>query len=126
MYDDFDTLIISSPAACVLHVQINRPAKVNAMDAKFWVEFRQCFQLIAEDTAVRAVVVSGIGEVAPCLRLIDWLPRAGIGINEAGERVRIRRIVERLGILGTGHALCRIFKPPRLLCTCVTYGGMYT
>lgn len=62
MYDDFDALSVSSPATCVLHVQINRPAKVNAMNAVFWAEFRECFQRIAEDTDLRAVVVSGIGE----------------------------------------------------------------
>lgn len=69
MYDDFDTLSVSSPAPCVLHVQINRPAKVNAMNAKFWTEFRECFHRIAEDTDVRAVVVSGAGERVHCLRL---------------------------------------------------------
>ena len=61
MYDDFDTLLVSSPAPCVLHVQINRPSKRNAMNAKFWVEFGKCFQRIAEDSDTRVTVVSGVG-----------------------------------------------------------------
>ncbi|CAM9101544.1 unnamed protein product [Pylaiella littoralis] len=66
MYDAFETLLISWPAPCVLHVQLNRPTKRNAMDAKFWVEFRECFKVIAEreDSDLRAIVVSGRGESA--------------------------------------------------------------
>lgn len=60
-YDDFETLLVSTQGPCVLHVQINRPAKRNAMNAKFWVEFRDCFERIAEDSDVRVVVVSGAG-----------------------------------------------------------------
>lgn len=63
MYDDFETLLVSSPEPCVLHVQINRPLKKNAMNTKFWVEFRECFERIAEDSNFRAVVLSGVGEV---------------------------------------------------------------
>lgn len=62
MYDDFETLLVSFPARYVLHVQLNRPSKRNAMNAKFWIECRDCFQRISEDADVRAVVVSGMGE----------------------------------------------------------------
>ncbi|CAM9956851.1 unnamed protein product [Ectocarpus sp. 8 AP-2014] len=62
MYDGFETLLVSFPARYVLHVQINRPSKRNAMNAKFWIECRDCFQLISEDADVRAVVVSGMGD----------------------------------------------------------------
>ncbi|CAM9382258.1 unnamed protein product [Choristocarpus tenellus] len=62
---DFDTLLVSTPgppgAPGVLHVQLNRPNKRNAMNAKFWTEFRECFMRVAEDADVRAVVVSGVG-----------------------------------------------------------------
>ncbi|CAM9232742.1 unnamed protein product [Ectocarpus fasciculatus] len=62
MYDGFETLLVSFPARYVLHVQLNRPSKRNAMNARFWIECRDCFQLIAEDADVRAVVVSGMGD----------------------------------------------------------------
>lgn len=63
MYDGFETLLVSTPVPNVLHVQINRPSKRNAMNATFWVEFRECFERIAEDSTgdVRVVVISGKG-----------------------------------------------------------------
>ena len=60
-YDDFETLIVSTPEPCVMHVVINRPAKRNAMNTRFWTEFRECFERIARDADVRVVVVSGAG-----------------------------------------------------------------
>ncbi|KAI9362919.1 ClpP/crotonase-like domain-containing protein [Zopfochytrium polystomum] len=54
------------PADHVLHVELNRPSKLNAMNKLFWQEFRACFINLAEHTFsadavwdVRAVVVSG-------------------------------------------------------------------
>lgn len=84
MYDEFETLLVSSPAPCVLHVQVNRPAKVNAMDAKFWIECRECFERIGEDADVRAVVISGIGERVNflCIRMIGH--RAAAAFRRAG------------------------------------------
>lgn len=94
MYD-FATLSVSLPASCVLHVQINRPAKVNAMNAEFWVEFAECFQRIGEDTDVRAVVVSGIGERVVCPSLNGWRPSDDI---MRGTR-RVNEFVEKLNAL---------------------------
>lgn len=63
LYDDFETVVVSESKATphVLHVEINRPSKRNAMNAKFWVEFRECFERIAEDSDARVVIVSGAG-----------------------------------------------------------------
>ena len=46
----------------VAHVELNRPEKANAMNLKFWTHYRQTFELIAQDTTIRAVVVSGRGK----------------------------------------------------------------
>jgi len=46
----------------VAHVQINRPEKINAMNAAFWTEIIDIFQWIDETDAVRAVVLSGAGK----------------------------------------------------------------
>lgn len=105
MYDDFETLSVSLPTSCVLHVQINRPAKVNAMNAKFWTEFRECFQRIAEDTGVRAVVVSGIGEKGLLLGL-DWLMATCRHWYETGERVGRKKLQK-----SNTHVGIRMFKP---------------
>jgi len=46
----------------IAHVQINRPEKVNAMNAAFWEEIVDIFQWIDDTDAVRAVVISGAGK----------------------------------------------------------------
>lgn len=58
---EFETLVVSEPRPYVLHVEINRPSKRNSMNDKFWVEFRECFERISEDTRARIVVISGKG-----------------------------------------------------------------
>ncbi|GAB5346840.1 crotonase/enoyl-CoA hydratase family protein [Pseudomonas fluorescens] len=46
----------------VAHVQINRPEKINAMNAAFWTEIIDIFQWVEDTDAVRAVVISGAGK----------------------------------------------------------------
>ncbi|OZO02488.1 enoyl-CoA hydratase [Pseudomonas sp. IB20] len=46
----------------VAHVQINRPEKINAMNAAFWTEIIEIFQWVEDTDAVRAVVLSGAGK----------------------------------------------------------------
>lgn len=46
----------------VAHVQINRPQKLNAMDAAFWAEIIDIFRWIDDTDDVRAVVISGAGK----------------------------------------------------------------
>lgn len=46
----------------IAHVQINRPEKINAMNAAFWSEIVDIFQWIDETDAVRVVVLSGAGK----------------------------------------------------------------
>ncbi|TFY91311.1 crotonase/enoyl-CoA hydratase family protein [Pseudomonas kairouanensis] len=46
----------------VAHVQINRPEKINAMNAAFWTEIIDIFQWVEDTDNVRAVVLSGAGK----------------------------------------------------------------
>jgi len=46
----------------IAHVQINRPEKVNAMNAAFWEEIIDIFQWVDDTDAVRVVVLSGAGK----------------------------------------------------------------
>jgi len=62
MLSSFETLKLSTPADNVLHVELNRPEKRNAMNKQFFVDMRNCFTEIAEDPTVRAVVLSGAGK----------------------------------------------------------------
>lgn len=58
----WETLAVSYPAPHVIHVELNRPKKLNAMNAVFWREFKNLFTLIASETECRAVVLSGRGK----------------------------------------------------------------
>lgn len=46
----------------IAHVQINRPEKINAMNAAFWTEIVEIFQWIDDTDDVRVVVISGAGK----------------------------------------------------------------
>ncbi|MDG9885314.1 crotonase/enoyl-CoA hydratase family protein [Pseudomonas putida CSV86] len=46
----------------IVHVQINRPEKINAMNAAFWREIVEIFQWIDETDEARVVVISGAGK----------------------------------------------------------------
>lgn len=45
----------------VLHVEINRPDRLNAMNEPCWTEYGKIFAQAARDSDVRAVVVNGVG-----------------------------------------------------------------
>ncbi|XP_037534262.1 delta(3,5)-Delta(2,4)-dienoyl-CoA isomerase, mitochondrial [Nematolebias whitei] len=59
----YTTLAISRPAESVMHVQLHRPDKLNAMNKDFWREMVECFSEITEDKDCRVVVVSGAGKM---------------------------------------------------------------
>jgi enoyl-CoA hydratase len=46
----------------IAHVQINRPEKVNAMNAAFWGEIIEIFHSIEDTDDIRVVVLSGAGK----------------------------------------------------------------
>ena len=46
----------------IAHVAINRPDKVNAMNAAFWSEIVDIFQWIDDTDDIRVVVLSGEGK----------------------------------------------------------------
>ena len=43
----------------VLEVALHRPERMNAVNLAFWTDFRRVFEQVAEDSSVRAIVVSG-------------------------------------------------------------------
>ncbi|KAL2015621.1 hypothetical protein VTK56DRAFT_5099 [Thermocarpiscus australiensis] len=63
-YAGYRHFAVTSPAAFVAHVEINRPAKLNAFFEAMWVELRQVFWQLSADADVRAVVLSGAGDRA--------------------------------------------------------------
>src|SRR5690606_29895528 len=82
----------------IAHVQINRPDKVNAMDAAFWSEIIEIFQWIDDTDDVRVVVLSGAGKHFSSG--IDLMMLASLA-NELGKDVgrnarTLRRTILRL------------------------------
>lgn len=60
-YGPYETLRVSGPADGVLHVELSRPDKLNAMNKQFWKEVRECFVSVAGDFDTLAVVISAQG-----------------------------------------------------------------
>ena len=82
----------------VAHVQINRPEKINAMNAAFWTEIIDIFQWIEDTDAVRVVVLSGAGKHFSSG--IDLMMLASVANElgkDAGRNARLlrRKILER-------------------------------
>ncbi|XP_066495156.1 delta(3,5)-Delta(2,4)-dienoyl-CoA isomerase, mitochondrial [Tiliqua scincoides] len=61
--DSYETLKLARVRDKVLHVELNRPDKRNAMNAAFWREMVECFNKIAQDSECHAVVISGAGKI---------------------------------------------------------------
>ncbi|XP_072634699.1 delta(3,5)-Delta(2,4)-dienoyl-CoA isomerase, mitochondrial-like isoform X3 [Canis lupus baileyi] len=59
----YESLRVTAAQKHILHVQLNRPEKRNAMNKAFWREMVECFNKIAQDPDCRAVVISGAGKV---------------------------------------------------------------
>uniref|UniRef100_A0A0K8RZS5 Delta(3,5)-Delta(2,4)-dienoyl-CoA isomerase, mitochondrial n=1 Tax=Crotalus horridus TaxID=35024 RepID=A0A0K8RZS5_CROHD len=59
----YETLKLERVREKVLHVELNRPEKRNAMNIAFWREMVECFNKIAEDSECHAVVISGAGKM---------------------------------------------------------------
>ena len=61
MSDQTDFLDVRRDGA-VAHIRLNRAAKANSMSWAFWTELPRVMKDLSEDTAVRAVVLSGAGK----------------------------------------------------------------
>ena len=95
----------------IAHVQINRPEKVNAMNAAFWTEIIEIFQWIDETDAVRVVVLSGAGKHFSAG--IDLMLLASVA-NEMGKDVgRNARMLRRkiLQMQASFNAVDQCSKP---------------
>ena len=63
-YAAYTNFLVSSPSPFVYHVEINRPAKLNAFNEEVWTQFGKLFDQISHDPEVRAVILSGSGDRA--------------------------------------------------------------
>jgi len=93
----------------IAHVQINRPEKVNAMNAAFWEEIIDIFQWIDDTDAVRAVVISGAGKhFSAGIDLMMLASLAGQMGKDVGRNARfLRKTIQRLQASFTAVDNCR-------------------
>lgn len=76
----------------VIHVQLNRPHKRNAMAAEFWEEIGQLFAWIDASAQVRVVLLSGMGEhFSAGIDLNYFAAIAGKMGQDAGRNARMLR-----------------------------------
>ncbi|RMZ81025.1 hypothetical protein DV738_g2406, partial [Chaetothyriales sp. CBS 135597] len=68
--------IVTSPAEYVVHVEINRPEKLNSFKPPMWLEMRTIFQQLSVSRDVRVVLFSGRG---------DRAFTTGLDVQAAGE-----------------------------------------
>nr|WP_245355036.1 MULTISPECIES: crotonase/enoyl-CoA hydratase family protein [unclassified Pseudomonas] len=93
----------------IAHVQINRPEKVNAMNAAFWEEIIDIFRWIDDTDAVRAVVISGAGKhFSAGIDLMMLASLAGQMGKDVGRNARfLRKTIQRLQASFTAVDTCR-------------------
>ncbi|WAR20189.1 ECH1-like protein [Mya arenaria] len=80
----FTTLNVTRPQEFVVHVEMNRPEKRNAMNAAFFREIQECFQNLTNDSDCRAVVLSGAGK----------LFTAGLDLTDLGTVIALKEDAE--------------------------------
>lgn len=59
----YETLSVTVPQDFVLHVELNRPEKMNAMNNQMWKDMIACFNSASQDENVRAIIISGKGKM---------------------------------------------------------------
>ncbi|XP_072126034.1 delta(3,5)-Delta(2,4)-dienoyl-CoA isomerase, mitochondrial isoform X2 [Mobula birostris] len=84
----FESLRVTGVRDSVLHVEVNRPEKRNAMNRTLWREMVECFTQVSQDSDCRVVVISGAGPLFTAG--IDLMDMAG-GILQSEETDTARK-----------------------------------
>ena len=105
-----ETLAFSEPAPHVLHVQLNRPEKMNALKNKSWYECRDAFNQITQDPKVRSVLLTGAGKhFCAGIDLMDFMQLAG-GIMQQEDVSRrcvaLKKVIKEFQSAFTAVAEC--------------------
>ncbi|XP_051631226.1 delta(3,5)-Delta(2,4)-dienoyl-CoA isomerase, mitochondrial-like [Manacus candei] len=108
---EFQTLRVRQEREHVLHVELNRPGKRNAINLLCWRELVECFQDISRDPSCRAVVVSGAGNAFTSG--IDLADLGGLFLGIPGEDVARRAWNLRQKILEFQESFSVLEKCPK-------------
>ncbi|NWU10395.1 ECH1 protein, partial [Cephalopterus ornatus] len=83
----------------VLHVELHRPSKRNAINLRCWREMVECFQDISRDPSCRAVVISGAGNCFTSESLFMGIPGEDAARRAWNLRQKILEFQESFSVL---------------------------
>ncbi|KAL2414933.1 Delta(3,5)-Delta(2,4)-dienoyl-CoA isomerase, mitochondrial [Exophiala dermatitidis] len=118
---------ITVPAQHVVHVEINRPQKLNAFFGPMWVELKNIFERLSVDSEVRCILLSGAGDraftagldVADASKPDNAISSSGFADPSRKATVLRRHILELQEVIST---VARCEKPVIALMHGYTYG----
>jgi delta(3,5)-delta(2,4)-dienoyl-CoA isomerase len=91
-YSDLKFFKVSSPSKDVVHIEINRPSKLNAFYEPMWLEMGKLFDHLSHSSDVRAIVLSGAGDKAFTAGLdVQAASEGGVLKEKPGETVDVAR-----------------------------------
>ena len=122
MTPTFETLEVSIEEQ-VATVCLNRPDKANAMNGAMWDELQICFEWLDEESAVRAVILSGNGKhFCAGLDLAVFGNLHGASAEPARRAEQLRRTILRLQGNLTAIEKCRVPVLAAIHNTCIGGG----
>jgi enoyl-CoA hydratase len=108
----FETLAVSYPQEDVVHLKLNRPKQLNAMNLQMWVELGQAFAAIDDDTSIKAVIVSGEGRAFSSgmdLNVFIAMQKAMAEVScEGRSREMVMRIIDEFQRVVSAPENCRV------------------
>ncbi|RLN69529.1 hypothetical protein BBJ28_00023530 [Nothophytophthora sp. Chile5] len=113
---NFETLALafdgSDAASGVLHMKLNRPKVVNAMNMQMWVELARAFELVELDPSVKVVVISGEGRgFTSGMDLDVFASMQKVAAQESCDgrkRERLMRVIDKFQQVISAPEKCRV------------------
>ncbi|KAJ3076502.1 putative enoyl CoA hydratase [Rhizoclosmatium hyalinum] len=108
----YKTLVLSVPVEGVLHVEFNRPKKLNAMNPQMWKDLGDCFTTVSTNSNIRAIVLSGAGKgFTAGLDLMEYagdFGNGGEGVDAARRAFGFLEVVKAMQGQVSAIEACRV------------------
>ncbi len=77
-FSQFKFFNVTVPVPHVVHVEINRPEKLNAFHGPMWFELKGIFEQVSHDPEIRCVLISGAGDRAFTAGMCCVMPQGSL------------------------------------------------
>ncbi|KAI5741843.1 hypothetical protein M8J77_000314 [Diaphorina citri] len=94
--DTYKTLVVHVPKQFVVHVELNRPDKLNAMNHTMWLEIGECFDSLSENEECRVIILSAAGKIFTAGLDLSGMLSLGQEIAEQEDVARKSKILRKL------------------------------